>query len=236
MLTLAFDTSTSKGGVALSEDGRILNHRSWNRDSSHGELLTPALQEALESADRRMEQVQLLAIGNGPGSFTGVRIAVNAARALAYSRKIPVAVFDSATLLAAGANRKDLPIAVMINAHKNLIFGATFRPLEGQHSSLARWQSLEKLRAMTLNEFSEIIDRPHLCLGDGYGEFADLMPQALRDNLVRDNTENDFPSAAILAQLASQSSLNLPPLVWNEVQALYIRASGAEENLKESKK
>ena len=79
MLLLAFDTSTSQGGVAVFQDSHLKARHVWSREGSHGELLTPAIEKALNEAGVQAYQLDAVAIGRGPGSFTGARIAVNAA-------------------------------------------------------------------------------------------------------------------------------------------------------------
>jgi tRNA threonylcarbamoyladenosine biosynthesis protein TsaB len=122
MLLLAFDTSTSKGGVAIAEDDKILSSLTWEREGSHAELLTPAIETCLSQAGRSLKEIEALAIGNGPGSFTGVRIAVNAARTLGYSLGKSIFVFDTSELIAENCKSRGLPLAVVINAPHNFVF------------------------------------------------------------------------------------------------------------------
>lgn len=230
MLTLAFDTSTARGSVAVLDQDKVLDHCEWERDVSHGELLTPALVKTLERAGREMRDVDHLAIGHGPGSFTGVRIAVNAARAISYSLAKPVYVFDTTEALANGVSKAaSFPVAVLLNAHKNLMFFSTFTLTDG------RWSRTSPLGAFDLESLEKSIKGPHLCLGDGFDELSSSMSENLRANLLRDDTAVDFPSAEVIGKLAFAERSRRSPLVWKDVQALYIRASGAEEKLKENR-
>jgi len=230
MLILAFDTSTSKGGVAVLRDDQFLCEKTWSREGSHGELLTPALQECLESAGLKTKDLDALAIGHGPGSFTGVRVTVNAARALAYALNLPVYVFDTTEIIAEAVNRHDYPVAVLINAHKNLIFASTFEWENGL------WRRKVPLAAYELNELGSLITSPHLALGDAFDEFAPSMDQALLQNLVRDPELSDEPNPVTLGLMAYKRRDSIQPLDWKNVQALYIRPSGAEENLRKGEK
>jgi tRNA threonylcarbamoyladenosine biosynthesis protein TsaB len=225
MLLLAFDTSTSKGGVAISEDGKILSSLTWEREGSHAELLTPAIETCLAQAGRSLKEIDALAIGNGPGSFTGVRIAVNAARTLAYSLGKSIYVFDTSELIAENCGRHELPLVVVINAHKNLVFVSTFINQNG-------WVRKLPLQAMSLEQLNSALTKKHICVGDGFAEFASVMPAELSSRLVRDSSWSDEPSPIALALFAHREAINplgRKPLVWKDVQALYIRASGAEE-------
>ncbi len=226
MLILAFDTSTNKGGVAVLHDGDVICEKSWSRESSHGELLTPALEHCLSSAGLKVKDLDALAIGHGPGSFTGVRVTVNAARALAYAANLPVYVFDTSEIIAEAVSRHDVPVAVLINAHKNLIFASTFK-WDG-----AGWRRELPLAAYNLDELKQLVTVPHITLGDAYDEFASSMDPALLQNLIRAPQLSDEPDATIIGRMALDRRNQVQPLDWKEVQALYIRPSGAEENLR----
>lgn len=225
MLTLAFDTSSSKGGVAVLDDSKILSRLVWEREGSHGELLTPAIEQALRDAQAKAEDLQLIALGHGPGSFTGVRIAVNAARALAYANKTPLMAFDTTEILAAGVGQHDLPVLALINAQKNLLFSSTF---SWQNSS---WKRTAPLETIGFEDLISRIKQPHLCIGDGYLEFAGLIPAEAKNLFVRPEDVSDFPLPEVIGRLAFEGHARHPQIGWQELQALYIRASGAEETL-----
>lgn len=227
MIILALDTSTAQGGVAVLEGDRTLATRSWERKGSHSELLTAEIENCLKDAGRKIGQLQMIALGHGPGSFTGIRVAVNAARTLAYTLSIPVSVFDTNEILAAMVMRSDLPVLALVNAQKNAVFAATFS--HGATEPRARTLDTTMVEA---HELEALIKTPHLCLGDGYEALFSTLTPDLLVNLVRDPAVRDFPSAETLGRLAWLSRDSRPPLVWKDVQALYIRASGAEEKLK----
>lgn len=230
MLTLAFDTSSSKGGVAVLDDSRVLSRIVWEREGSHGELLTPAIEQALKDAQIKPDALDLIAIGHGPGSFTGVRIAVNAARALGYANTTPIMAFDTAEILAAGVNHHDLPVLALINAQKNLLFASAFSWRDGG------WQRQSPLETLELETLIASLKEAHLCVGDGYLEFAELIPAEAKTLFARREGLSDFPLPEVIGMLAAQSNGKRPALRWQELQALYIRASGAEETLEAKRK
>jgi tRNA threonylcarbamoyladenosine biosynthesis protein TsaB len=98
MLTLAFDTATGTATTALVRDGDVLGERSGRAL----EVLAEA-DELLRAADLTPVELDLLAVGVGPGSFTGVRIGLAAARGLALALDLPVAGVSTLDALAAGA-------------------------------------------------------------------------------------------------------------------------------------
>ncbi len=235
MILLAFDTSTAQGSVALLEGERVLSERVWRRAQSHSEYLTAEIEEALREAGLKAADVGALAVGQGPGSFTGIRVAINAARALGYALKRPVFVRDTSAILVEPITR-DEPVLALINAQKNSFFVSTFVRGETSHAP-SGWRRTRALEFMTLEEVERLlVGGPHLTVGDGV-ELAqlDLRPET-KLNLVRDAAISDFPLASSLGRLTFSQQVQHPPLDWNAVQPLYIRASGAEEKLREGSK
>ena len=90
MKILAFDTATMETTCALTEDGKVVAEASVNSRASHSEGLITMIQNMLCAAGWAMEDVDLIATGVGPGSFTGLRISVVLAKVLGRTLDIPV--------------------------------------------------------------------------------------------------------------------------------------------------
>ncbi|MEK7358466.1 MAG: hypothetical protein AAB250_18625, partial [Bdellovibrionota bacterium] len=153
-----------------------------------------------------------------------------AARSLAYSLSIPVYVYDTTEILAEGITRHDLPVVTLVNAQKNAVFASTFSATENKPNET--WTRLTPPSMVEVGRLEALVNSRHLCVGDGYEALAPLLTPTLVANLVRDPSMSDFPSAEMLGKMAWNRRTERKPLVWKDVQALYIRASGAEEMLK----
>ena len=113
MVILAFDTATHRATSALVRDGDVLGERT----STASRVLADA-DDLLREAGLRQRDVTHLAVGTGPGSFTGIRIGLAAARGLAFALAVPVAGVSTLDALAAGA-----PGAVpVIDARRREVF------------------------------------------------------------------------------------------------------------------
>lgn len=99
---LAFDTSTSSLAVAVMEDGRLLAERSMHAERDHSSLLVTAIGECLDTAGLSKRDLTGIAVGVGPGSYTGIRIAVTTAKTLAWALRLPVYGASSLEALALG--------------------------------------------------------------------------------------------------------------------------------------
>lgn len=231
MAVLAFDTSTAQGSVALVEGDLVLSHRVWLREKSHSEFLTAEIDAVLKEANILPKNLRALAITHGPGSFTGLRVAVNAAKSLGYALKLKTYAFTTGAILVQNVKRFDLPVMTLINAQKNAFFAARYT-----HDGKMWVSESTEPQIVELHDLSTLITSPHLVIGDGCIDLDSHLPPDVRPHFIRDITISDYPDARELGLLSERSVKSVEPLVWNALQALYIRASGAEEKLREGLK
>lgn len=240
---LAIETCTAAGSVAVlfspdQTNEKVLANNEWMRSRSHAEVATPAIEDAVKIAGG-WEKIDILAVGVGPGSFTGIRVGLNAARAIAWSTHralVPIRSTDAlieAARSAGVATRGDVIVAVL-NAQMGLYFAAW------EISSTAVTDPAA-FDVASLGEKLKALNKPVTLLG----ESADIVApelQALGLVVHRMNaTHLDFPHALSVARLAARliqqkaKSLDPSSLVrlfsWQATQPLYIRGSGAEEKM-----
>ena len=89
MLILAFETSAKAASVALMENGKLLGESYQNTGLTHSQTLMVMAEDVLKQCGKTAQDVQGVAVAEGPGSFTGVRIGVAAAKGFAWGRQIP---------------------------------------------------------------------------------------------------------------------------------------------------
>lgn len=99
---LAFDTSTSSLAVAVMENGKLLAERNIYAERNHSVYLVTAIEEALAMAGITKKDLDAIAVGIGPGSYTGIRIAVTTAKTIAWVLNIPVFSVSSLEAIAIG--------------------------------------------------------------------------------------------------------------------------------------
>lgn len=229
-LVLGIETTTTAGSVVLVENPDEPNERTliseqWRRDRSHAEVLGPSL----ERIAPYFSKLSAVAVGQGPGSFTGIRVGINAARALGWSLQLPVVTVSSTENMLEGARSSGaVPshqlVVAILPAQMGLVF--------------SQWSS-QKPGAYSIQDLKDRLaqyDRAICLIGDG----STLVEDELRRSGIaihRPSTDLDFPTAHIAVRLA-QRRLTAPPLVrmgekftWQAAQALYIRGSGAEERM-----
>ncbi|MCM5557980.1 tRNA (adenosine(37)-N6)-threonylcarbamoyltransferase complex dimerization subunit type 1 TsaB [Pleomorphomonas sp. JP5] len=128
MLTLALDTANDRVAVALSGDGKE-TVRAEAISRGHAERLFPLIDEVLTAAGVDIECVGRIAVNVGPGSFTGIRIAVAAGRGLGLALGVPVVGIDALRLIAASLEElADGPILAAVDARRGEIYAALYGP------------------------------------------------------------------------------------------------------------
>jgi len=222
MNLLAFETSTEVGSVALFVDNQFFSIKLSSNQKKHTEFITLAVDQLLTESNLNINDIDSFAVSIGPGSFTGIRVSVNAVRTYVQMLNAKVFVFNSLQLLAEQTQNICIP---MINAYKNMVYIATYQSgkclVEPSAIPIVQIDSYIKQLAKS-DKF--------LFVGDGYLKYEKIIQEKVANHIIRDPILSDFPSAQILGKLALQ---NLSQTYdWKTIIPLYIRASEAEENLK----
>jgi tRNA threonylcarbamoyladenosine biosynthesis protein TsaB len=135
MNLLALDTSTEHLSLALMVDGKTLTFE-VNAGQTHSQLILPQIQALLSEANLRLADLDGLAFGAGPGSFTGVRIAAGVAQGLGFGANLPVA--GVCTLLALAEESGAYKVIACLDARMGEVYHAAYEKIEMQwHAVIA---------------------------------------------------------------------------------------------------
>lgn len=138
-MLLALDTSTPLVSVALLDDDRVVAQATSDRPMQHGERLAPMITEALHSVGAIRQDVTAVAVGVGPGPFTGLRVGLVTARMLGVALGVPVYGASSLDVLAVRAVAEGVgePFLATIDARRKELFWASYDAdgarLDGPH-------------------------------------------------------------------------------------------------------
>jgi tRNA threonylcarbamoyladenosine biosynthesis protein TsaB len=226
MLILAIDTSTDLGSVALTDAGTVLVEISASVRARHGEVLLPHVEHALGLAGRSMADLDLIAVGVGPGSFTGCRIGVATAKGLALASDTPLRGVVSLRA-AAAAVRAPALVAPLFDAHKGEVFAALYQTESaGPQEILAPFHAVPTAVAQALREAAVGDRRVHL-FGGGLrryeSDFRRDLPSA--EHLAR---SLDGPRASLIAEAGARLFEREGPSPLEELEPLYLRPSDAK--------
>jgi tRNA threonylcarbamoyladenosine biosynthesis protein TsaB len=213
---LAFDTSTEWCSVALDLDGELTS-QAVQAGQKHSELLLPMVHDLLAEAGLALNRLDALAIGQGPGSFTGLRIACGTAQGLAFGAGLPVVPVVTLEAMAAQALAagEDDAAVVCVDARMNEVYAAIYaRTPSGIETRVA-----PGLFAPGGAPLPESGGR-HLGCGSGFAAYADLLAARYGDRLAR-LEPGLYPHAEWIARLAAERADQA--VAAEAVEPLYIR-------------
>jgi tRNA threonylcarbamoyladenosine biosynthesis protein TsaB len=227
MWTLAAETSTPVGSIALFKGHELVEEIKWEKENTHSERITLEAGKIFSHAKLDFAQIDRYAVGTGPGSFTGIRVAINFIRTLAFTFDKPVIAVDSLLLMAAPALAQGLEVFCMQAAFRNFLYCAHYAPSQP-------YKILLEPSALTTDELLPKISAPFTALGRGYALFESVFTNNIKQKLIRDPRFPDIPFAKNFGYLGLLDLSSAQHLRWNATKPLYIRASEAEEKLRQS--
>ena len=177
MQILAFETSAKAGSVALWQDGRLLAESYQNTGLTHSQTLLSMAESMLKSCGCTPREVNAVAVAAGPGSFTGVRIGVAAAKGFAWGLEIPCCGVSTLEAMAENFGANEGYVAAVMDARRSQVYNAVFQAEQGGLTRVTedRAISLEAL----CQELSEK-KAPIYLVGDGsvltYHTLKDRIP------------------------------------------------------------
>jgi tRNA threonylcarbamoyladenosine biosynthesis protein TsaB len=226
VLVLAVETSTPQTTVSIGSEQGVIGSTllSWSR--GHSEIVVPAIHRLLDWTDLRLDQFGGVAVGTGPGLFTGLRVGVSTARALAQVLHVPVVGIGSLDVLAFSVRHSRWRIGAATDAKRGEVFYAFYRPVPGgvtRETEVAVGPP-ERLAADLVASGEE-----HLMVGGG----ALLYRRLLRDvgtPLEFASYSRAFPHAESLLELAIPRLHREETSRPEDIVPLYVRKSDAQIN------
>lgn len=166
MRILAVDSSSMTGSVAILEDDRLIAECSLSLQRTHSERLMPAIDWLFNQSDLSVDQIDLFAASNGPGSFTGLRIGLGTIKGLAFALHKPAIGVSTLMGLAAGVPAWNGSLITLMDARHNHVFVAGFHLNGGgrmpEYTARETYCSVPELR----NTIGHL-EQPFLFVGDG---------------------------------------------------------------------
>jgi tRNA threonylcarbamoyladenosine biosynthesis protein TsaB len=160
MSILAIDTSTRASGIALY-DGLDLRYECiWQSREFHSVDLAPGIQQALQKAGIKMEELQAVAVAIGPGSYTGLRIGLALAKGLTFAHGLKLVAVPSLDILAAGQAIQELPMAAVLQAGRSRLAVGWYKVKK------EKWMADGKPVLMSVQELADKIKQPTIICGE----------------------------------------------------------------------
>lgn len=224
MRILALETSAKAVSAAVTEDGRVLALGYQDTGLTHSRTLMPIVEHIMKNTELTMADIDAVAVAAGPGSFTGIRIGIAAAKGLAFAADKPVAGVSTLAAMARNVAFSDGLVVCAMDARRNQVYNALFDARDGQLTRLT------PDRAIGLDALAEELledPRPKTVAGDGAKLCADaLLARGVACRLAPPHLV--MQSAASVALEAEETARNGGLVSAQELLPIYLRPPQAE--------
>lgn len=227
MNILALDTSTEVCSIALSYADQIIEQYEL-APRQHANLILPMAQNLLTQAQLSLNQIDVIAFGRGPGSFTGLRIAASVTQALAFAHNIPVVALSSLQILAQGCYRQHnaTHIIAALDASMNEIYCGEYH-LHEQRMVLSNSE-----RVCAPAEITIPSDGQWIGAGSGFDVYHQILQPKLADKLLQ-WLPNCYPSAQDMITLAAAEYQQGKAVSAEHALPVYLRDNVAKKHVLE---
>ena len=177
MQILAFETSAKAASVALMQEGKLLGESYQNTGLTHSQTLMVMAEDLLKQCGVEVSQLDAVAVANGPGSFTGIRIGVAAAKGFAWGAELPCCGTSTLASMAVGLGAWQGYVCPVMDARRGQVYNALF------HVDCGKYTRTRDDRAISLRDLAEDVKNlaePIFLVGDGsilcYNTLSEMIP------------------------------------------------------------
>lgn len=224
MLILAFETSAKAASVALLEEEKLLGESYVNSGLTHSQTLMVMAQDLLKQCGKTVSDVTAVAVAAGPGSFTGVRIGVAAAKGFAWGGELPCYGISTLEAMAETLGAWQGYVCPVMDARRSQVYNALFAV---NHGKLQRLREDRAIALADLGEELKNFSEPIFLVGDGsilcYNTLLERVP-----NLVLPPEHRMHQRASGVALLAAKKIAAGEPGAGAALTPNYLRLSQAE--------
>ena len=223
MKLLALDTSSSACVVAVQSDGDIYD-TNVIAEREHTKILMPTIRESLAEAGLSITEVDAIILGNGPGSFIGMRIAASVVQGISLSTDIPIVAISSLELVAFDVfhNSNCDVVAVAQDAHMDQIYLGLYKKADNDRGFKSIGQ--ERIEAST---YQITVVNDFVAAGFGWIKYKELVENNI--NSIVEVTENFYPKSSALLELGKIAFLNGEVIGPDKLQPTYLRENVASK-------
>ena len=227
MTILALDTSAKAASVCLASEEKIIGEFFVDTGLNHSRTLAPMLEQLCKNADVPLSEVEAVAVNAGPGSFTGVRIGVAAAKGVAFARSLPCVAVSTLESMAYNLLGSDCIVCALMDARCAQVYNALFR-VTGN-----RVERLCEDRAVSLGQVTEELQQLGenvVLIGDGAEiAFNSMVNPPAHVVLAPRNMRSQTASSVALAAFQRiQAGETLTPA---QLMPVYLRLPQAQREL-----
>ena len=232
MKILGIDTSTMAANVAVLEDDKLICEYTINTKKTHSQKLMPMIENMLKLSDLDIKEIDAIAICVGPGSFTGLRIGMATAKAMAHVNNIPLIGVNSLEILGANMDLCNRNICSILDAQRNQVY---------MNKYILKDDKITELEEISIKPIDELLEEISSSNEDWVlvGEVVYKYKEKIEEisNITIPSPANNITKASTLCFVARDKML-ANDQVYNcyNINPMYIRKSQAEEQYEEKQK
>jgi len=227
MKILAIESASITASCAVSENDVVLGEYSLGYKKTHSEKLMPLIENLLEDMDIKIKEIELIAISEGPGSYTGLRIGASIAKSIAYAINVPIVNIPTMKSLAANIYSVDRNLVPIMDAKAGRVY-----------SGIYKWDNdnLTTVKEQFPTDIDELIEMlndkkiPVILIGDGSENYKNLLVEKLKVEHIFSPKQFNILRASSLACLGYSMVLSGDTITASEFSPKYLRLSQAERN------
>jgi len=225
MLILGIETATEQVSVAIGGHEGVLGLFEVRKGRRHAETLVPAIEFVCRQTGVELKEIGAIAVDIGPGLFTGMRVGLATAKAMAQALRIPVIGLSSLDLLAFPLRHSDRVIVSVVDARRGEVFYAFYRQVPGGVQRVT-----EPVVGRVDDLVADLIGRGQaaVCVGDGALRYRAEVGEAISVDFAEQFLSH--PSAAPLVSLAHAKAMREDWVNHAELTPMYLRRPDAQIN------
>jgi len=192
MITLAFDCSSQAISIALIENRNIIYEETSRSGLSHSETMLPAIDKALKAEKIKINNIDLFACTVGPGSFTGIRLAMSTLKGLILATSKPAAGVSTLAALALSTPYTEKLICVVMDAGRGQVYTSNYF-----YKGRDALQQTTKEKVINPHYLLLDIDEEAICVGEGAIKYKSIILKNKRKNIIVDTKISHIKASAV---------------------------------------
>jgi tRNA threonylcarbamoyladenosine biosynthesis protein TsaB len=232
MKILGIDTSTQAASVCIIEDEKLICEYTINTKKTHSQKIMVMIESMIKQSDLNIKDIDVIAICIGPGSFTGLRIGMATAKAIAHVRNLPIVAVNSLESLAFNMNLCDKTICSILDAQRSQVYTGKYRFENNE------FKTIEDVKVVTIDELIEELsnrDEEFILVGEAVSLYRDKLSEVSNISIASaSNNVNKASSLCVLGTMKYNKNIDVHNCY--SINPMYIRKSQAEVQYEEKMK
>ncbi|MGL5346705.1 MAG: tRNA (adenosine(37)-N6)-threonylcarbamoyltransferase complex dimerization subunit type 1 TsaB [Peptostreptococcaceae bacterium] len=232
MKVLGIDTSSLAASVAVIEDNKLICEYTINTKKTHSQKLMPMIENMLKISEININDIDLIAVCEGPGSFTGLRIGMATAKAISHVNNLPIVTVNSLELLAGNMNLCDKKICSILDAQRTQVYTGQYK---FENNELKELKNIDVMEIDALIEELKNTNEDWIIVGEAVYKYIDKINEVSNIHIpAPSHNVNKASSLCTIGMNKYNNKIDIHDCY--SVTPLYIRKSQAEVEYDEKMK